>query len=228
MVEGKRGNAWVPQFQGIPNHGVQLITDFFWLWTFFEAKCLKEDANFRSMERLVDDWVELKKLRRERFSESLEFFRNRYFEDDGFTPRFGHLHFERHGKAIQSLVSRVLSRKEDSKGFSALMVNNIPDVNLAPAMGGYQCFPLYLYDDAEENEGSSFPRFNPLHALGSTTRMSSIRLVKSNMLLHLRTHHCLPLHNQTKACCVFAAGSTNCDIALLRARSTRLAGCRFS
>ena len=34
------------------------------------------------------------------------------------------------------------------KGFSALIVNRIPDLNLAPGMGGYQCFPLYLYDEA--------------------------------------------------------------------------------
>jgi predicted helicase len=33
------------------------------------------------------------------------------------------------------------------KGFSALIVNSIPDLNLAPGMGGYQCFPLYLYDE---------------------------------------------------------------------------------
>ncbi|MGC5829436.1 type ISP restriction/modification enzyme [Ralstonia pseudosolanacearum] len=32
------------------------------------------------------------------------------------------------------------------KGFSALVTTSIPDLNLAPGMGGYQCFPLYLYD----------------------------------------------------------------------------------
>lgn len=34
------------------------------------------------------------------------------------------------------------------KGFSALITSSIPDLNLAPGMGGYQCFPLYLYDEA--------------------------------------------------------------------------------
>lgn len=34
------------------------------------------------------------------------------------------------------------------KGFSALITSNIPDLNLAPGMGGYQCFPLYLYEEA--------------------------------------------------------------------------------
>ena len=36
------------------------------------------------------------------------------------------------------------------KGFSALIVNSIPDLNLAPGMGGYQCFPLYLYDEVAQ------------------------------------------------------------------------------
>ena len=36
------------------------------------------------------------------------------------------------------------------KGFSALVTNILPDLNLAPGMGGYQCFPLYLYDEDVE------------------------------------------------------------------------------
>jgi len=36
------------------------------------------------------------------------------------------------------------------KGFSALVTNIIPDLNLAPGMGGYQCFPLYIYDEDVE------------------------------------------------------------------------------
>lgn len=41
------------------------------------------------------------------------------------------------------------------KGFSALMLDGIPDLNLAPAMGGYQCFPRYLYDGDPEPMGES-------------------------------------------------------------------------
>ncbi|WP_408581964.1 type ISP restriction/modification enzyme, partial [Pseudomonas syringae] len=37
-----------------------------------------------------------------------------------------------------------------NKGFSAFITNAIPDLNLAPGMGGYQCFPLYLYDNLED------------------------------------------------------------------------------
>jgi len=56
---------------------------------------------------------------------------------------------------IENLVICVPGKGGD-KGFSALIVNSIPDVNLAPAMGGYQCFPLYLYDEVPEDDGSLF------------------------------------------------------------------------
>ncbi|WP_334193894.1 DEAD/DEAH box helicase [Pararhodobacter sp.] len=42
------------------------------------------------------------------------------------------------------------------KGFSALLVDSTPDLNLAPGMGGYQCFPLYLYTQQDEEFGSLF------------------------------------------------------------------------
>lgn len=45
--------------------------------------------------------------------------------------------------------------KGGNKGFSALITNVIPDLNLAPGMGGYQCFPLYLYDSPEDQAKAS-------------------------------------------------------------------------
>lgn len=42
------------------------------------------------------------------------------------------------------------------KGFSALITDNLPDLNLAPGMGGYQCFPLYLYDEVTLANGDLF------------------------------------------------------------------------
>lgn len=35
----------------------------------------------------------------------------------------------------------------DESDFSVLMTNQVSDFNLAPGKGGYQCFPLYLYDE---------------------------------------------------------------------------------
>ena len=37
--------------------------------------------------------------------------------------------------------------------FTALLVDAIPDLNLAPNMGGYQCFPIYLYEETQPEEG---------------------------------------------------------------------------
>lgn len=52
------------------------------------------------------------------------------------------------------------------KGFSALVTDSIPDLNLAPGMGGYQCFPLYIYDDeteqGEDTQGDIFSESEPL------------------------------------------------------------------
>ncbi|KAA8610943.1 DEAD/DEAH box helicase [Salipiger aestuarii] len=39
------------------------------------------------------------------------------------------------------------------KGFSALMLDKVSDVNLAPGMGGYQNFPLYLYEKTTPDDG---------------------------------------------------------------------------
>lgn len=42
------------------------------------------------------------------------------------------------------------------KGFSALVTRHIHDLNLAPGMGGYQCFPLYIYDDVSKEDCGLF------------------------------------------------------------------------
>ena len=44
-----------------------------------------------------------------------------------------------------------------AKGFSALVTNNPSDLNLAPGMGGYQCFPLYLYDAEAQKQSGDTP-----------------------------------------------------------------------
>ncbi|MCW2285619.1 putative helicase [Rhodoblastus acidophilus] len=55
------------------------------------------------------------------------------------------------------------------KGFSALLVNAIPDLNLAPGMGGYQCFPRYIYD------GPPSDRSNQGHLLEHLNSRAAVR-----------------------------------------------------
>lgn len=52
--------------------------------------------------------------------------------------------------------------------FSVLMAGVIPDLNLAPNMGGYQCFPRYLYD--EEAQASGEDLFSEGEAAGIKRR----------------------------------------------------------
>lgn len=50
-----------------------------------------------------------------------------------------------------------LPARAESSSFSALLSNQIVDLNLAPGMGGYQSFPLYLYDEqAQEQKNDLF------------------------------------------------------------------------
>jgi predicted helicase len=48
-----------------------------------------------------------------------------------------------------SVSLKCLAFSRDESSFSALMVSQVTDFNLAPGKGGYHCFPLYLYDEAE-------------------------------------------------------------------------------
>jgi predicted helicase len=52
--------------------------------------------------------------------------------------------------------------KGGDKGFSALMLDSISDLNLVPAMGGYQCFPRFLYnEDTAQTENIQGDLLNP-------------------------------------------------------------------
>ncbi len=57
------------------------------------------------------------------------------------------------GESVSNQVISVPGLGGD-KGFSALMLDAIPDLNLAPGMGGYQCFPEYLYEVGTEIAGA--------------------------------------------------------------------------
>ena len=62
------------------------------------------------------------------------------------------------------------------KGFSALMVNTITDLNLAPGMGGYQCLPRYLYNATRSEVASGDARLplNDTQAPNAPTRVDAI------------------------------------------------------
>lgn len=58
------------------------------------------------------------------------------------------------------------------KGFSAFMSNHIIDLNLAPAMGGYQAFPLFVYH--ENKKTSDHPDLLTVSSQAGLTRQDAI------------------------------------------------------
>lgn len=94
-------------------------------------------------------------LRAERFvcSTYRPFFKAWLYFDESLIHRKGQIEaiFPLEDLAIENRIICVPG-KGGNKGFSALMLNTVPDLNLAPGMGGYQCFPMYLYDDVSSDD----------------------------------------------------------------------------
>lgn len=80
-----------------------------------------------------------------------------YF-DGMFNHRLGQMSRIFPDAAADNKVICIPSRDESS--FSALIANNVCDFNLAPNKGGYQCFPLYLYDERPETQSSTEDMFS--------------------------------------------------------------------
>ena len=73
------------------------------------------------------------------------FFRTWLYRDKMFNHRQGQIPLLFPEGHLPNRAICVPGRGGD-KGFSAFLLDSIGDLNLAPAMGGYQCFPLTIYD----------------------------------------------------------------------------------
>lgn len=82
------------------------------------------------------------------------FFKSYLYLDPLFVHRPGQM--RRIFPASRSNRVICVPGKGGDKGFSAFLINTAPDLNLAPGMGGYQCFPIYLYDEHEEEPRGRF------------------------------------------------------------------------
>lgn len=80
-----------------------------------------------------------------------------YF-DGMFNHRLGQMSRIFPDVAADNKVICIPSRDESS--FSALIANSVCDFNLAPNKGGYQCFPLYLYDEGPETQSHTEDMFS--------------------------------------------------------------------
>lgn len=95
------------------------------------------------------------------------------------------MYFNRHFNEMPSQMSRLFPAgksenkviclpSRDESGFSALMVNHVSDFNLAPGKGGYQCFPLYLYDEKAQATGETDDLFTADRCDASSKRRDAI------------------------------------------------------
>ena len=98
------------------------VKDFSLLWNVFEKEIC---GNNFSIPTLQQDLAN-RNLNLDLFQEQIDYFKNRYVSNGGFTPRFGHLNFRPNDR--QQLVEEVL-----------LGVNNNPnDIILAAAIIVYR------------------------------------------------------------------------------------------
>ncbi|MBC2834062.1 DEAD/DEAH box helicase [Paragemmobacter straminiformis] len=80
------------------------------------------------------------------------FLRTWLYREKMFNHRQGQIPLLFPNNRLPNRIICVPGRGGD-KGFSAFLLDTIADLNLAPAMGGYQCFPLTLYDRADTDAG---------------------------------------------------------------------------
>lgn len=85
-------DTWLKQrASGFGNLSAQeklAIMHFSFLWSFFEAKALNANASSRSICQLAGGWAAHNRLDPVKFSKSLAYFKNRYFNGGEPTPHF--------------------------------------------------------------------------------------------------------------------------------------------
>jgi hypothetical protein len=86
---------WLDQnahgFVVLPEADRLAILHFALLWSLFEAKALHTNASADSILALVREWAAQERLKVEGFANSLDYFRQRYFQNGVATPQFGGL-----------------------------------------------------------------------------------------------------------------------------------------
>jgi hypothetical protein len=83
---------WLDQkvhgFAQLPEADRTAILHFSLLWSLFEAKALQTDASARKILSLVNEWSAQGRLKAQGFEPSLDYFRQRYFQEGTATTYF--------------------------------------------------------------------------------------------------------------------------------------------
>ena len=102
----------VPAFGELSEREKMAILDFALLWSFFESRCLDNNANMERIRLYVQQLPE-KAVAAHEVEDIAAYFRARYTEKDGFSHRYYRLHLERSGDPNE--VNRMLRGNADSR-----------------------------------------------------------------------------------------------------------------
>lgn len=106
--------ARVPGFQAPRGPAFDEITAFFWLWTYFEFKCLNRRVNSKSLRKFIGGLHAKDRLDSARFAPSVKFVRERFYQNDKPSPHYQHLKLEKHySKNEVAMIRAMLSGDGD-------------------------------------------------------------------------------------------------------------------
>tara|TARA_E500000305_G_scaffold87087_1_gene73497 strand:+ start:391 stop:894 length:504 start_codon:yes stop_codon:yes gene_type:complete len=102
------------EFRCLCADDLSAITDFFFLWSLFEFKILKTNANVAFICAEVSAWEASKQIDATMFKDELAYFCHRYYAEGSFTGSFNNLNFGKSDR--ECLVRDVISKNnEDPK-----------------------------------------------------------------------------------------------------------------
>ena len=100
-VHDLNATAWLerhaPGFAALSAEERTLLMQFSLLWSLFEGEVLGAAANVDRIRSIAQRWNRLGGLNASTFAAEVDYFKERYFTENGFTDRFEHLHLERSG-----------------------------------------------------------------------------------------------------------------------------------
>ncbi|GMU26330.1 MAG: hypothetical protein AMXMBFR16_12350 [Candidatus Uhrbacteria bacterium] len=112
----------VPGFSELPEEDRRAILHFALLWSLFEARALQTRASAHSIISVVHQWAAQGRLKAEAFETSLQYFRERYFQNGQATHYFAGLNLRRNDRP--ALVRAVLdgTNNNSADAVAALLV----------------------------------------------------------------------------------------------------------
>jgi hypothetical protein len=102
-----------PAFGYLSEREKMAILDFALLWSFFESRCLDNNANMGQIRNFIEQLPE-ELLAAHEVEVIAAYFRARYIENGEFTHRYYHLHLERSGspQEVTNMMNGIANSRE--------------------------------------------------------------------------------------------------------------------